>query len=507
MTDDKLAEAAEYEKAIPAELIQEYLRIRNEDIVKSKYHYFKELMPRINPLLESRPEHIAIRKAQHEEGFTTLVSLMGFSPETTVHAAVILRPKKLVIAYSDNAKESMRPAIEYLNREKIVDVLFDLGKVEIDAFDPQDIYDKLHFYIGGSGDTSRLTGRVIVDITGGTKLMSATAGALAWERNLRLCYLDGGWEPRQGASGLARASNIMIFRNPSRLRGYQRRKEAMDDYRRGNFVAAKEAFEESQRLIDDSFFDLLAVKLCETYCIIADFNRASLTEALDLLESTLTIGGVWKLCEGTVSIYPHIERLRSFARGDLHAMTAMLFELAEIYSNQARYDFAGLMFYRAMEALVQIGLRTHAPEFRMDKPDDWQAFPIRREDLERRYAELLPEENAVLPKREVTMLSGFGLLCLVDQEIAFRFKDIAYEDARNPKSIFRSAVGDLMGLAEIRNRSFLTHAFKTLSKEDCERLRDGSTRLARALLHEDFAEFEQLRSNMRPLSLDGLLSK
>ena len=227
MTDLRSTEAEEFEKAIPKDMIDEYMDIREQDFIKSKYYYFENLMPRIKPLLESRPEHEKFRESQHAEGFSTLVSLMGFSPETTVHAAVILRPKKIVIAYSENSKESMRPAIEYLSREKIVDVLFDVEKVEIDAFDPQDIYDKLHHRLAQETNDS---GRVIFDITGGTKLMSATAGALAWERNLRLCYLDGGWNPEKGAAGLARSSHMKIFRNPSRLRGYLRRKEALDAY-------------------------------------------------------------------------------------------------------------------------------------------------------------------------------------------------------------------------------------------------------------------------------------
>src|SRR5215467_9071844 len=102
------------EPQIPLEISQEYLRIRNEEgIVPSKVFYFKYLMPLLRPWLEQRKEHQRLR----EKKYSTLVSLMGFSPETTVHATLILRPRKLIIVYSEDARDVARPAIEYLVSE------------------------------------------------------------------------------------------------------------------------------------------------------------------------------------------------------------------------------------------------------------------------------------------------------------------------------------------------------------------------------------------------------
>lgn len=509
MSTEQSAEAEEFQKAVPEEIINGYLTLRQENLSESKIYYFQEIMPRIRPLLENRPKHVRIRNDQQEEGFDTLVSLMGFSPETTAHAAVILRPKRLVIAFSENAKESARPAIEYLRRERIIDE-FDLELVRIDAFDPQDIYDKLHGFLKNTegvvttpeGDRNS-RGRVIFDITGGTKLMSATAGALAWERNLRLCYLDGGWDPKMGAAGMARSSHMTVIRNPSRLRGYHRRNEAMENYRRGNFVAGAEGFEESQRLIDDSFFDLLARTLCKTYCILADFDRDALLESLKKLEETLNIGGVRRIYEGNLSVQSHFIQLRKFADGDLVSMTALLLELAETYSAQGRFDFSGMLLYRAMEALVQIGLQQRAPDFRMDAPDV-KCIPMEESMLRREFSQLVGSGDAVVPEREITLQAGFGLLCVLDNTVALRFMGIEVSDAREPKSIRRSAVGKMMKLGEIRNKSFLAHEFRTLSINDCEELRSGSADLARAVLGAQHEIFEQVREHIRPLDLQAV---
>ncbi len=509
MSHDVSAEAEEFKQAVPQEIINEYLRIRQENLNKSKIYYFDEIMPRIRPLLENRPKHVMIRNDQQQEGFDTLVSLMGFSPETTVHAAVILRPKRLVIAFSENAKESARPAIDYLRREKIIDE-FDMELVRIDAFDPQDIYDKLHGYLKNAGRISATTendpntrGRVVFDITGGTKLMSATAGALAWERNLRLCYLDGGWDPKMGAAGMARSSDMTVIRNPSRLRGYHRRNEAMENYKRGNFVAAAEGFEESQRLIDDSFFDLLARTLCKTYCILADFDRDGLVDSIKKLEETVDIGGVRKIYEGNLAVQSHFVQLRKFAEGDLVTMTALLLELAETYSNQGRFDFSGLLLYRAMEALVEIGLKQRAPKFRMEAPDV-NAIPMEEAVLRQEFSQLVGSGDAVIPQREITLQVGFGLLCILDNTVALRFMGIDDADARDAKAIRRHAGGKMMKLGEIRNKSYLAHGFRTLSIHDSEELRSGAVDLARAILDDQQDHFEQVRNHIRPLDLQAV---
>jgi hypothetical protein len=79
----------------------------------------------------------------------------------------------------------------------------------------------------------------IFDVTGGTKLMSATAGHLAWEHGYSLCYLDGHWDPKVGAAGLEQASQLRIYTNPSEQQGFEIRRHGIELYAHGHFVAAK----------------------------------------------------------------------------------------------------------------------------------------------------------------------------------------------------------------------------------------------------------------------------
>jgi len=471
------------DSGIPLESVEEYLALRQKQVAAAKTYYFEKLMPLMRPIIERQCDRFRDRRC------AVLLSLMGFSPETTVIASLILRPKKLVIAYSQNAREEARPALRYLAREGIVDE-FDVERIAIDPFDARDIYDKIERKLDELGDLDDL----VFDITGGTKIMSATAGALAWEKNLTLSYLEGFWDPRSGSAGLEKASHLMLVDNPSRSRGYECRRQALASFEHGTFVAAAEKFSISLRLIDnDNSFDLIGRSLSLAYAAVADFDCAGVGAALPELRETFGIGSVRSLWLDRLPVEPHLEALRCFASRDLRAMTAGFMEFAELYARQGRHDFAGLLSYRAMEALVELGLKRIVPEFDMRRPR-WDLFSLGEEELRRRYGELGAPLRSILPDRDLALQTGFGVLCVVD-DVAGRFQ---------PGGTAKSAIGTMMRLGEIRNRSYLAHGFENLGSEDSAKLRVGANDLAAAVLRDEHAELEVLRAHLRPLNLREL---
>lgn len=475
------SESPHTDDPVPRELARRYLEIRNQNEVDSKEFYFAEIMPRLRPGIERYAEALGVRGK-----YDTLVSLMGFSPETTVHMALMLRPKTLVVAYSAEARATAKPAFDYLLRENLVDY-FGFRHTEVDAFDPRSIHDRILKEL----DT---TDGVAVDVTGGTKVMSATAGTLAWELGVDLCYIDGGWNPRSGSAGLTKPSVLKILDNPSRFRGYAIRRQGVESYGRGDFIDAAEKFEESRKIISKSDFDTLGLDLSRCYEAMADFDPERVGHALVGLERTLENGGVRALYEGRLEIEPHLRALRRFRDKDRMAMLAALMDLAELYTRQHRYDFAGLLWYRALEALVETGFHRIAPDFKMTRPD-WSLLDVDRERIAGEYDRLpIPRDaDSRLPER-LHLLSGFGVLCIVD-ELAHRFR------GATP----REACGMLLGLGKARNRSYLAHGFEKLTETESRNLAIGADDLARAILRDDHAEFELIRGRLRPLRLDEIL--
>jgi hypothetical protein len=464
---------------VPREVADEYLGIRKASLQDAKRFYFENIMPLLRGPLEAYPDHQQIR----DKGYKTLVSLMGFSPETTVHAAIIIRPEKLIVAYSHDgdgkAQQAAEHALEYLIRERLIS-RFNLDLVPINAFDPQDIYDKLRSKLLDNE-------QVVIDITGGTKVMSATAGALAWESNLPMCYLDGGWVPEHGAAGMSRLGRLELKANPSRLRGYQYRAEALTAYSLGNFVVAEERFAASRKLIDDSFFDLLGIGLCRCYMAFADFDGERLKHELRALKDTLEIGAVRRLCHEGIDIDAHVQALESFANEDELATVAGFAELADLYRLQKRYDFSGLLWYRTIEALVEYRLSHIAPGFRLNRPD-WEGLSKTLgfesvTDLEQQFTQFLNGMRNALPNK-VDLLAGFTILCLAT--------DLT-EHWGEGKPLKR-----LTRLGEIRNSSYLAHGKGSLSEEAAQELCDGASGLAVALLGDHHDPFHHWRLKLAP---------
>lgn len=466
------------------ELRAQYLAVLRRDLAASKSFYFQEVMPRLRPIVEGDDRHREVRGK-----YETLVSLMGFSPETTVLATLIIRPQKLIVAYSDEnrARAAAEPAMRYLVDEKILSQ-FDIQTIPIDAFDPADIYDKLRQHLHRAHPTTEQ--KKLFDITGGTKIMSATAGSLAWELNLDLCYLKSVWDPCSGSSDFRSATQLTLHKNPSRQRGYYNRNTALEFYRQGNFVAAKSYFETSLQLIDDPWLDWLGVSLCRCYQAVADFDNATVVEELKNLRERVALSALRSLVE-QILMPDHLAALARLAEGDPLARTAVFLELSELYRRPGRYDFASLLLYRSMEFIVDIGLRRLHPEFSMSKP----IYRLLGDEQKIREAFLAlgRTSQGSLPPR-LGLSDGFQLLCIV-AKVHER-----YRGGVNQKD----ACGKIIQMAEKRNRSILAHGMTTLTPEDCDDIAVSVGDLAIAVLGDQIDDLNGLRKALRPRDLDSL---
>ncbi|MFO1500829.1 MAG: hypothetical protein U1G07_20990 [Verrucomicrobiota bacterium] len=319
--------------------------------------------------------------------------------------------------------------------------------------------------------------------------MSFTGGFLAWEGRMDICYLNGEWDPRSGAAGLSKASTLKVLRRPSSMRGHQLREQALLEYAHGHYVAARRDFDLSRGMIPDSHLDTLGFDLCHCYCAMMEFDRKGLAGSVARLQETLCDGGVKEVCEKLrINPQEHVLGLKQFAAGDTLSLIAGYLELSEIYARQERRDFAGLLAYRAMEALVEFGLRRLCPEFEMHRPD-WAALgdPATIAD---RFAKASPTGDSPLPDR-LGLLSGFNLLVALT--------DLGQRFVHSGKK--KDAVVRMIGIAQLRNRSYLAHGYENLSKKDTEALRNAAEELARGVLAEQYGHFAELRSRVRPLPL------
>lgn len=470
---------------IPTELLTEWLGLLS-DPQRAQGFYFEHILPLVVQKLPEAPEHAEIRA----RGCSTLVSTMGFSPETTVITACVLRPRRLVIVSSRGNTHELDLTAEFLISQKILTY----GEIRIEDVDPtntEEIYAKIrrHFPSGKADETP------IMDVTGGKKIMSATAAIAAWELRIPLCYVEGAYDaalrrPRPGSE------RIILLANPSQVQAAVLRERAIQWYEQGSMRAAIEAFRESKDAqTTRPQIDELALQLARCQSALMDLDFETLKKHAGEL-GEMAGKPRFKQLTAHTHLDRHVAALDRVATQDRIALLATFRHLATRYAQQGRFDFACLLIYRTLEDLVAIGLaaasRTHS--FDPSSPD-LSLLSDDVNDLEAGFSaiwkKMHPDEPTAIPAK-ITFLAGLTLL-----GIATGLRLASYPDLLR---MLRHAAGQ----AAMRNHSILAHGTSNLRDKNVKQLRALERELARAILLERADELNQLEADLEPLAIRTL---
>ena len=141
-----------------------------------------------------------------------LVSLSGFSPMTTIIAYEVLRPRRLLVISSSSARGGIDEIGEHVvGAGKMA--FRDFTHAECDPVDPLSIFDIVRREAGSWEDERPYQ---VIDITGGKKVMSATAVLAASQLDLAFCYIDSVFDPelRQPVPGTER---LVLYETPAAI--------------------------------------------------------------------------------------------------------------------------------------------------------------------------------------------------------------------------------------------------------------------------------------------------
>lgn len=489
---------------LPIELLQPWLGLlkaakSDEDRQAATQHYFDVVLPEVVKKLTPQRKHKRLR----DEKCHTLVSLMGFSPETTVICATVVRPEKLVIVYgsTDDVKEQRRGADSYNRafRFLVDNHILEPDQIHhqtIDPLDPSDIYEVIRQELEQTPTINDHTS-ALVDVTGGKKVMSATAGQAAWEMRVPLCYVEGEYEPlmRRPWPG---TEQVIKLQNPSLQEQFQMRIDALQLYSDHNYAKAVEAFENCRANRTENRLDELVAPLCRCYVRLSDLDLPGLQKDVKIVESRLNENRIVRLFrDQDQSKEPWLDRLEilsSVADAEPLAMIATFQTLAELYGSAAfqRYDFACLLVYRAMEATMEYQLRqTATGKFELKAPD-WSKLGDEAE-LKQKYIDLSREFDGKNPEKDlpprITLVSGLAILCLV--------ADI-HESAGMQAKAF---LWKMMELAKMRNESVLAHGTKTLTRQDFEKMHQTAESLFQWILQETCEQVNEIREGLKPIDI------
>jgi CRISPR-associated protein (TIGR02710 family) len=415
-----------------------------------------------------------------------LVSLSGFSPETTLLAYELLQPKRLLVISSENTRQKINTIYEKL-REKLSPA--DIEPRYVDPVDPIEIYDlvKRAIYVKGH-DTGPLT--AILDITGGKKVMSAGAALAASQLDLPMCYINSDFDPetRQAVPGTERLS---VLPNPTMLFGDKGMDAARAMFKTGVYSGARARFAELALSMSEPARARFLGDLAGLYQAWCDLDPTGLQGHADMVRQ--------RLADPRSTVQPQIKKrivaqldfVRSLAAKDGPALLLNFYLLGEHYDRLDRYDFAALLYYRTIEKCLSERLRVQYGGFDMGRPSYAQlGKPV--SEIEVLYSATASglfgtEVPSPLP-RKVGLVEALILLHCVDDEMLL---------AAQIKGL--SGVGHVRGLVDGRNNSVLAHGDESVTSDQCRKLRVRALLLLRAFwcLHEAVQDLDERIETLR----------
>lgn len=180
--------------------VQALARIRSGESVygsgdaqeQSLRFYYDQVLGPVITQFRARTEHIRGQFGRVD----LLVSMLGFSPETAVLACHALRPLRLLVLYSGNAADSISIVRRFVTGDEN-DLLpaSSFAPQECPPTEPTGIGTIIEKAVADVRSTNK-DARIVVDITGGKKVMSAAAALAAARLGLPVVYIDGDYDPK-----------------------------------------------------------------------------------------------------------------------------------------------------------------------------------------------------------------------------------------------------------------------------------------------------------------------
>jgi CRISPR-associated protein (TIGR02710 family) len=396
----------------------------------------------------------------------TLVSLSGYSPETTLLAFEFVRPQQLMIISSENVSDKVDVIYDKLHgRLKPTQIQFR----PCDPADPLGIYDIVKKAVRPQPGQRAVS--AIIDITGGKKVMSASAALAASQLNLQMCYVNGEFDPEMRVA-VPGTEHLRVLANPANLFGDHDMDAAKEMFRSGGYAGARVRFAELSESMSEPIQARFLCDLAELYQAWCDLDTTSLRRLAVSVQEKLLDPRLRLLAKTRDRLADQLDFVERLADRNGSALLLTFFLLGAHYQTMGRLDFAALLFYRTIEQSLTERLARNYGGFDLEKPDYALLGPD-QEELRQRYLvavrEIFPNnDREALPWR-VGLLDAVLLLHVIGDNL------LPAADIRDLRG-----VNHVQQLVASRNRSVLAHGVELVTQEQCDVLRGRALRNLRA---------------------------
>jgi CRISPR-associated protein (TIGR02710 family) len=455
-------------------------------------------------------EDIISRARENSQGtdkVKLLISLSGFSPETTILAYEILKPERVVIVSSDKARSSI---------DVIGDAIVGKNGLKQSDFihtceDPTNVLN-IYRFIKKQIERFAINGRnfkdAIIDITGGKKVMSATAALAAWQLDLPLCYIESDFDPemRQPFPGSERLIRIA---NPVSIFGDQAISSTIEIFNSGRFENAYEKFEKLSNQISEPAYTRFMGDLSYLYKAWCDLDIDKFDDAIYNVERHLKDprikGSSSVSAENIEDVHAQLSFLKGLKQQDRRALLINFYILGLHYHEMGRRDFSVLLFYRAIEGCLTGRLEMAYRDFKCKKPN----YSLITDDINRLDQDFKDAHKAAGIDSGIAGLPDYSLGYMNSALLLYALDDKIYQLLK--KRGVKEPISRLRSLSDSRNNSILAHGFDRISPDKSNNMRrmasdllevfwelDRSSQLS---FNENISEFisEHRESNLKEL--------
>jgi CRISPR-associated protein (TIGR02710 family) len=302
--------------------------------------------------------------------YIQLIATVGGSPEPLIASIRHWQPEKVVFVPSRDTEgkieESIRPPLQAAG--------YDLSPARFEVLVLDDAQDfqrcvaqmaALHTEVGkwqARGDTFQ----TVVDLTAGTKLMTAALALHARRWKCRFSYV-GGRERTKNGTGIVVSGDEAVVQviNPWDALGFQAVDDFVPLFDEGAYASAAACIDRTLRMVEDPQRkrELLSLKkLAEIYDAWDRFDHhASLNKLRESLQASNDLRAVLRDSVVSERILMVLKRhqviLQQRASSELGELVPDLLANARRRANEGRWDDATARLYRAIEAMAQDRLR------------------------------------------------------------------------------------------------------------------------------------------------------
>jgi len=447
----------------------------------------------LDELLEETVRRAHARGDRPAQPVHLLISLSGFSPLTTILAYELLQPERLLVVYSEDNKASVDIIGDYVvgrSGRRYSD--FDVRPCV--PTDPHGVYRVVKAQLDEMDATGGAPPYVMLDITGGRKVMSAAAALAAWQLNLALCYVEGDYDPklRRPVPG---SDRLLVLGNPTELFGEQAMDAALRTFAGGAFDAAHQHYDDLCDTIAEPSRARYMRALSGLYRVWCDLDLTALSPCLETLQ--VTLGRVRHLISSETEsrLAVQTDFLSSLSAGDPECLLLSFLVLGEHYREIGRHDFATLLFYRTIEGCLTGRLEQRAEGFSCEQPNYW----LLTTDVEQLGADFATTAESIGRAPGQTLPPMIGLMN--SALILTALDDPLPQEAELGN---RKALSHLNELASMRNRSVLAHGNHTVSEKESRVLEAKARTVLRAYhrLRDPGSDVDTLVENLRFIRTD-----